>query len=252
VQFELEETIQPFFSAFEELMALSGQHYHAQKGRLTQRILLGQRYYFIKQHKGVGWKEILKNLLQLRLPVLSAKNEWRALTELAQYGIAVPKVMGYGKKGLNPGKLHSFILMEEVEPAISLEDLVKNWLYHPPTLAFKHWLIAKVARITRILHENHWVHRDLYICHFLLTETNRLFLIDLHRALYRPLHVARWQIKDLAGLYFSSKNSGLTKRDYLRFMAIYSNLPLRKLIKTQKKFWQKVILRGEKLYRDHL
>ena len=39
-------------------------------------------HYFAKIHHGVGWREILKNLLHLKLPVLGAENEWRALNLL--------------------------------------------------------------------------------------------------------------------------------------------------------------------------
>jgi hypothetical protein len=35
----------------------------------------------------VGWAEILKNLLSLRLPVLGAANEWRAIRRLAELGV---------------------------------------------------------------------------------------------------------------------------------------------------------------------
>ena len=37
---------------------------------------------FIKLHYGVGWREIFKNLLLGRWPVLGAKNEWRALAHI--------------------------------------------------------------------------------------------------------------------------------------------------------------------------
>lgn len=55
------------------------------EARRTLRIeVAGQGYLFVKIHRGVGWKEILKNLLSLRLPVLGAGNEWRAIARLAR------------------------------------------------------------------------------------------------------------------------------------------------------------------------
>jgi heptose I phosphotransferase len=71
-------------------------------------------------------------------------------------------------------------------------------------------------------------HRDCYICHFLLhtdkpvtAEDFKLSLIDLHRAQTRPAITRRWRDKDLAALYFSALDIGLTKRDKLRFVKGY-------------------------------
>jgi hypothetical protein len=55
----------------------------------------------------------------------------------------------------------------------------------------------------------------------------------------------------LAGLYFSSKNVGLTSRDILRFMKAYRGQPLREILKKENVFWLKAKKRGDKLYRKH-
>ena len=120
------------------------------------------------------------------------------------------------------------------------------------------------------MHKNGINHRDLYICHFMLdldslrkpTITSELYnfwknyhpkiyLIDLHRAQIRSRVPKRWLIKDLAGLYFSSKDCGLTRNDLLRFLKAYTHKSLRQIFKTQNSFWQKVKKRGDKLYRSH-
>ena len=265
VNLYLHNNLKPYFSAraplFDQVMALRGDCFRHQDGRLTQQILVGGKNYFIKQHSGVGWKEIFKNLFQLRWPVLGAKNEWRALEKLQALGVHVPAVVGFGQRGKNPAGLQSFILMEALSPTISLEDLTRNWREVPPTFALKRLLIEEVARIARTLHENGMNHRDFYICHFLLDTTPglqhvqannlKLYLIDLHRAQIRRLTPERWIIKDLAGLYFSSKESGLTQRDLLRFMRHYRNKTLRDIKTLEIEFWQKVKMRGDQLYRDH-
>ena len=58
----------------------------------------------------------------------------------------------------------------------------------------------------------------------------------------------RWAVKDIAGLYYSSKEIGLTKRDLLRFMKLYRGKPLREILATETSFWRKVKSRGNKLY----
>ena len=235
-------------------MALRGECFRHEKGRLTQRVTLGDKTYFIKQHTGVGWMEIIKNILQFRLPVVSAKNEWQAIEKCQSLGVSVPVVAAYGQRGWNPARMQSFILMEELAPVISLEDLGKTWVKTPPSFAEKRQLIESVARIARILHHNGINHRDFYICHFLLESWQgrfeKLHLIDLHRAQIRCLTPRRWIIKDLSGLYFSSKDTGLTQRDLYRFMKAYSGKTLRETL-IGKNFWQKVRARGEQLYSNH-
>src|SRR3990167_73207 len=244
-------------SLFAQMMALRGTVYRQLENRKTQRIIMNNQTYFIKQHFGVGWKEIFKNLLQLRLPVISAKKEWQALQRLQQLNIPVPILAGYGCEGINPARRQSFVLTQELPESVSLEVLGKQWQNTPPTFRFKQQLITEVARIARTLHESGMNHRDFYICHFLLdrqkTQQDKplLYLIDLHRAQMRRDTPIRWMIKDLAGLYFSSKDIGLTKRDLLRFMQKYRNKSLSLIVTEEDAFWRRVKKRGHKLYREH-
>lgn len=238
-------------------MQLRGDVFRELEGRCTHRVLLDEPY-FIKQHNGVGWKEIFKNLLQLRMPILSAKNEWQALEQLKQLNVAAPEVVGYGCRGINPARLQSFVMTRELPSSVSLEDFCRNWAAEKPHFALKQLMILKVAEIARTLHEHGINHRDFYICHFLLDwdlfqkhQVLKLYLIDLHRAQMRKKTPVRWQIKDLAGLYFSSKAIGLTQRDLLRFMQAYRAKPLRTILEKENDFWQKVKERGDKLYQKH-
>jgi heptose I phosphotransferase len=62
----------------------------------------------------------------------------------------------------------------------------------------------------------------------------RLSLIDLHRAQVRRARTPRrWRDKDLAALYFSALDIGLTSRDGLRFLAAYFALPLRLVLRQE-------------------
>ncbi len=243
---------------FDQLMALQGECFRDLEGRKTMRVKLNDKFYFIKQHRGVGFREIVKNLMQLRLPVISAKNEWRAIQKLHQLGIHVPGIAAFGERGKNPARRESFILMEELAPVVSLEDLCADWKKAPPSFAFKKLLLEKAAHIASTMHENGMNHRDFYICHLLLenmptldVQYAKLFLIDLHRAQIRAQTPSRWIIKDLAGLYFSSLDAGLTQRDLLRFMKYYRKQSLRDILQNERHLWSKVKNRGDELYRDH-
>ncbi len=251
----LDESLKQYFNSekplFDQLMALDGECFRHLEGRKTARIRLGDKYYFIKQHRGVGYREIFKNLSQLRLPVVSARNEWLAIQKLQSLGIDVPHVAGYGERGINPATRESFILMEELAPVVSLETLCADWKNARPSFKLKQQLLTETAHIARTLHENGINHRDFYICHLLLSPSQQLFLIDLHRAQIRKTVPERWKIKDLAGLYFSSKEAGLTQKDRLRFMKHYRKKPLRDILRHENDFWKKVKTRGDDLYRDH-
>lgn len=236
---------------FNYIMTLRGEVYREREGRRTQKIILEGENYFIKQHFGVGWKEIFKNLLQLRWPVLSARNEWRATQYLKKLNIATLETVGYGCRGINPARLQSFLITQELADPISLEDFCKDWRKNPPDFSLKKKLIKEVAKIARTLHTSGINHRDFYICHFLLTKELKLYLIDLHRAQIRERTPLRWIIKDLAGLYFSSFNIGLTKKDIFRFIKEYCQKPISEELSAEAAFWEKVKKRGDKLYRKH-
>ena len=244
---------------FGKLFALEGKVYRAQEGRKTLRFLLDGKYYFAKLHKGVGWKQIINDLLQLRLPVIGAQNEWRAIQRLEKSGINTMELVGYGKKGWNPARFESFVITEELKNTISLEDYCRDWAVSPPSHALKSALITEVAKIARTIHEDGMNHRDLYICHFLLDisggsekiDPHRfcLYLIDLHRMQIRSHIPWRWRVKDIAALYFSSMDIGLSRCDLLRFMMAYRNKPLKESIGKNRLFWWQVRRKGRVLYR---
>lgn len=233
--------------SFDFFMNLEGEIFRFEKNRKTLRFTLNGQSYFAKIHFGVGIKEIVKNLLQLRLPIISAENEWLAIQKLHQLNIATMNVAAFGEKGFFPWSKQSFLVTEELQNTISLEHLCAPWNKQKPSFKLKLALIKEVAHIAKTLHENGINHRDFYLCHFLLDKTipkTTLYVIDLHRAQIRKTVPTRWLIKDLAGLYFSAMDIGLTKRDILRFIAMYSN-------HTRKKnweFWSKVNLTAKKLY----
>jgi heptose I phosphotransferase len=260
VYFSLAPQLKNFFDStalFDQLMLLEGEKYRELEGRRTQRVELDGQGYFIKQHFGIGWKEIFKNLLQGRLPVLSAKNEWLALQKLPTLGVATMQLAGFGSRGFNPARRQSFLLTAELTNCISLEDFCKNWRTVPPPVLLKRALIKEVARIARVLHQNGINHRDFYICHFLLEQSSissgslKLFLIDLHRAQIRNETPVRWVIKDLAGLFFSSKDIALTSRDLLRFIREYRMSSWRETLFNERNFWKKVKQRGDRTYQQH-
>lgn len=240
---------------FEQIMHLQGQVFRDVPGRRTLRFEVGDKGYFVKQHFGVGWPEIFKNLLTLRFPVLSAITEARAIKKLNALNIPTTPLVAYGCRGLNPASIESFVVTEDLGDIVSLETLCADWLRNPPDLRFKRELIKAVAETARKFHENGMNHRDFYICHLCLDQQKlaqgeiHLYLIDLHRVGIRPSIKPSDRLKDMAALYFSAMDIGLTRRDFLRFLKIYRRKPLRTLFQTEADFWSRVQVRADFLYR---
>ncbi len=246
---------------FEEIFALKGTVYREKKGRRTLEFVLGGKHYFAKLHWGTGWLKLISNRIRFRPPELGAENEWRAIRRLEALGIPTTPLVGYGRRGRNPARMRSFVITKALRETISLEEVCEKWPESPPDCTLKRTLIARVADIARTLHENGMNHRDLYICHFLLDismglehidpRNPILHLIDLHRVQFRHRTPVRWRIKDVAALYFSSMEIGLTRRDLYRFMKRYRNMPLRETLSADKSFWTGVVRRGVAFYEEY-
>ena len=240
--------------AFAAVEALQGLVYRELEGRRTLRTEVDGRGYFVKIHRGIGWGEIVKNLLTAKAPVLGAGQEWRAIQRLTEAGVPTMTAVAYGERGSNPAAQHSFIVTEELAPTTDLEQLSLNWLQQPPEPQLKRSLISEVARMTGTMHRAGVNHRDCYICHFLLHTDRpvtandlRLSLIDLHRAQVRSVTPLRWRNKDLAGLYFSALNIGLTRRDKLRFLKTYFQRPLREILRDEARLLAWLERKADKL-----
>ncbi len=240
---------------FVAVEALQGEVYRELEGRRTLRTEVAGRGYFVKIHRGIGWGEIVKNLLTAKLPVLGARQEWQAIERLTAAGVATMTAVAYGERGGNPARQHSFIVTEELAPTTDLEQLSLNWAKEAPEPRLKWALLREVASMVGRMHRAGVNHRDCYICHFLLhtdqkvtADNLRLSLIDLHRAQTRTATPKRWRDKDLAALYFSVLDIGLTRRDKLRFLRGYFQRPLRDLLSSEARLLAWLERKADKLY----
>ena len=240
----------------ELLERMDGKVYRELEARRTFRFELNGKGFFAKVHGGIGWGEIIENLLRFRLPVLGARNEWLALNKLQEIGIDTMIPVGFGETGKNPATRRSFLVTEELEGMITLEDFCETWKENPPETALKFAIIRKLANISRKMHNNGMNHRDYYLCHFMLPEKAapdpdnlRFYMIDLHRAQIRPGLPDRWRLKDLSGLYFSAMDYGITRRDIYRFLKVYTDLPLREALQIHAGILKKIEKKANTLYK---
>lgn len=229
---------------FEACMQLQGKAFRDVPGRKTMRVELGGKNYFIKQHFGVGWGEIFKNLISFKAPILGAMTEVKAIQKLDEIGIPTTPLIAYGQQGCGPASMRSFVVTADLGEIVSLEELCVDWQNKPAILKQK--LIQAIAQLAAKLHGAGLCHRDFYLCHFVLKkqdlekENLNLYLIDLHRMLQGRSANSAAVMKDIAGLYFSTMQSGFSAEDLALFKQHY--LP------QNAKFWQKVETRADMLY----
>lgn len=244
------------YPPLEFVKGIQGQVYRNKEGRKTIRFEIAGKGYFIKIHSGIGWREIFKNLLQLKLPVLGASNEWESIKKLEALQIDTLTPVAFGKSGLNPARQFSFIVTEELQDTISLANYLEAWQDHPPEFLVKRRLIKKIAAIAKAIHRDGLSHKDFYLCHFLLQENETpgnqfdpIYLVDLHRMQRRKINAKRWIIKDIGGLYFSAMKLPFTRNDYFYFVQQYTGISVRESFSQNKDFWRKVEKKARRLYR---
>lgn len=231
---------------FETLMQMPGKAFRDVPGRKTMRIEIAGKSYFIKQHFGVGWDEIFKNLISFKTPILGAMTEVHAIQKLDEIGIPTTPLIAYGQQGCNPATMKSFVMTEDLGYIDSLEDICADWQQNPPDAVFKQKIIIAIAQLAAKLHGAGLCHRDFYLCHFvlkkdtLINESLKLHLIDLHRMLQGEKVNSSAVMKDIASLVFSAKDSGFSAEDWALFKQHY--------LKQSDDFWQQVETRADKLY----
>lgn len=223
---------------FEEVEKLDGEIYREIDGRTTLRFEIDGKGYFLKIHRGIGWKEIVKNLIQFRLPILGAENEWKAIDKLKSIDVDTMTYVAYGKMGVNPAKQLSFIITEDLAGCISLEDYFIAVPKADRDSPKSRELIVKLAHSVKVMHEHGVNHRDLYICHFLFdpkkaSNEQYLHVIDLHRAQIRNEVPYRWLVKDVASVIYSLKEVMLEDTQIEAFSMLYGK-------DKEKPFWAAV------------
>lgn len=238
---------------FEWMRDRDGDVARAMRDRETRRFVYDGQAFYRKWHRGVGWGEIIKNLIRCRAPVLGAQNEWDALRKLAAVGVPSLTPVAFGRRGKNPARQESFIVTRELANCVQLDDFFRETAV---SVQIKWRIIQRVAEIVRHMHSAGINHRDLYLCHFMLQipllDEPSIHLVDLHRAQLRPQVPIRWQVKDLGALWFSAMDLPFTSRDALRFLKHYYAADIKTIMAAHSSVLQRSRARARATYkRDH-
>ena len=238
---------------FVEVQNIEGKVFRKYENRITKQFKAQDKKYFIKFHGPVGWREIFKNLFQIKTPVIGAQREYEALNHLSKNNINCPQIKGFGKKGINPANSSSFIITEELYGTLSLEEFFLKNLHKNLSFNQKCNLIKASASIIRKMHSSGLNHRDLYLCHLHVKEdidfnNIKIYLIDLHRAQIRSSVPLRWTIKDLGGFFHSAIQFNFTERDFYRFLMSYFDCSLGDLFGRHQHIIGKILDRAFSMY----
>ena len=135
-------------------------------------------------------------------------------------GINTPKTIAYGRQWGVLFEKRSFIITEKIPEAESLEKKLPDCFNSPATiekLKMRRNFIARLAGFIKKFHETNYRHRDLYFSHIFCSDNGKFYLIDLARA-FRPIFLhRRFQIKDVAQIYYSAPAQYFSNTDRLRF-----------------------------------
>jgi tRNA A-37 threonylcarbamoyl transferase component Bud32 len=244
--------------SFDDFMRLEGMvAKSAVRERLTQRLDVEGATVYIKKHFFPGIREILKSFFRFRFP-LGALNEWRALLAFHAHNIPTIIPICAGRKPLLwKIEKESFLLTDDLGEASRLDDFLKETGAIPcrgEVLETKKRILENLADITRRMHSAGMNHRDYYLCHILMDNRERLYVIDLHRVNVRDKVGKRWMVKDLAALLFSSLEVPVTHGQRLAFYKRYMQINRlsaddKSLIRLIIKKCNKIARHTEKMYR---
>ena len=149
--------------------------------------------------------------------VAGVERHW--ILELAQAGIAVPRIAAFGEEVRGGREVRSVLVLADVGGS-SLETMAAHADWPAPRQ-----LVEGVADLVRRLHAAGYIHRDLYLSHVYLTNSRprdpELALIDLQRILKHPWRRRRWRARDLAQLDYSTPSHVAGRTARLRFLRTY-------------------------------
>lgn len=194
--------------------------------RANVKLVLSGKTFYLKRHEGSSPRSAPLALLGIER-TSPGMTEFHNIALLEENGFPVMNVAASGEKKSSGLYGESFIMTEEIEGALPLDDYLKqefSGVLDKEKLRRKRKIIRKLGEVIRQFHRLGFNHRDLYLCHIYVREEAKkviLYIIDLQRMQARNILRGRWIAKDIAQLHYSSLFEGITDRDRMRFLRSY-------------------------------
>jgi len=235
--------------AFEEGVNLTKNNLARFRERIRFEVDEPETVLFLKRYKNPPKTIQLKNWLAAKNRKSCAWFDYGIGEKLAGLGIAAAKVICYGEQFGLLFEKRSFCITEKIPDAESLERTLPGFFHGPSTVENQKQrkeFIKSLALFIRNFHRAGFCHRDLYLCHIFYSD-DKFYLIDLARTFKPVLFKQRYQIKDIAQLYYSASGEFFTKADRLRFYFYLTGC--KKLKKKDNIFIKKVKKKAERIAR---
>ena len=215
------------------------------------------RTVFLKKHHVRRRWGRLRAWLGLPAGRSAARDEAENIGRLERAGIPCMELAAYGERLGEDGLLESFLVTPELEGFTQLDDYLRARF---PVLGDEgtgcrdrdlQRLSDQVADVARRFHEAGFNHRDLYCCHFFVSDAGRagfdIRLIDLQRVQHRSRRRRRWIVKDLAQLAYSVPRDRVKCTQKMAFMHRY--LGVRKLLPEHKRLVREILAKQQSMER---
>ncbi len=187
-------------------------------------LLTGSTTLFLKRYERPPILVQVKNWLTHHSLKSCSFIEFEQTSYLAEAGINTPKIVSFGQEWGIFFEKRSFIITEKVPNAESLERRLPSFFNgsaQRENLKSRRNFIKGLAGFVKKLHETGYRHRDLYFSHIFYSDNGDFCLIDLART-FKPIILhRRFQIKDIAQLYYSAPAKYFSNTDRLRFYLSY-------------------------------
>lgn len=200
---------------------------------------LDGRTFYLKRYRNTPKLTQIKSWISHGKKASTASFDRGPADKLASANIDTPKTASSGEEWKNGFESRSFIITENLYGCESLEKRLPSCFdgstnKHKQRCEF----ISSLADFARRFHDTGLRHRDFYLSHIFLSETGRLFLIDLQRVFEPALLSERFRVKDIAQLHYSTDGRLVSCADRIRFYKRYAGIS--RLSSADKRFIKKV------------
>jgi len=197
---------------------------------------------YIKRSYPLRAGRFFLRLLKLAPPE-TACDEFQSIIAFREAGLPTMVPIAAGKRRRGLLQAESFLITRGLTGCTRLDEFFSQ--SGDIGRKRKRTLIRKTALLVKKMHECGFNHRDLYLCHLLMSPAEELFVVDLHRVDRRRRVPVRWIIKDLAALEYSAPGTVISRADRARFFRIYCGAG--RLGAGQKQFARKVLNKTQKM-----
>ena len=162
------------FGSLDTVMGCEGEQINTSDMSTLHRVSVGPSHYYVKKYHRGG------RYFRRRLGRSRVRAEWENTFYFNKIGVPTARLVAYGERRGPFGSRIGALVIEELE---NVQDMAMVLKTGHPKLQDKAWVmtvIRKLAKYTRMLHEQRFVHGDLKLRNVLVDFSNdpEVYIID--------------------------------------------------------------------------